>query len=283
MNLAGVEELKLRLPTTDPDENHRRMLEQRDEQTALQDPSSKDGRSVKPIAPETPEDEFQKTISRLRASLKAIDILGQVLRNGVGGITFERKLEIVREIYLLARRLNGFAVSDLPTDIPRWSEALNERFHEQHAGDSIAQRLNRINSHIVGSLSFLSYALARRVSHALSHEKLEEVFDEILTADQSFPSRLFDLSSRLDLLNGVPINKAGELYDDLKGNVIGRNAVRALVANYIYLYRIDYREHQAVCHKLDIDYDDEKANIATSNKKLRGITIAARKKKPKKK
>lgn len=272
LDLVGVEELKLLLPTTSPEENRRRMLEEKDEHFASQEPTSKDGRNVVPIAPEPPDDEFQKTITVLRASLKAIDILGQVLRNGVGGITFERKLEIVCEIYLLARRFNGFVISDLPKDIPRWSEALNERFHEQHAGDSIAQRLGRITSHIVGSLSFLSYALARRVSHALAHEKLEEVFDETLKNDSSFPARMFDLSSRLDLLNGVPVNRAGDLYDDLRGNVIGRNIVRALVGNYLYLYRIDYKDHQSICQRLGIDYADEKDKLRPAKKKFRRIT-----------
>ncbi len=120
--------------------------------------------------------------------------------------------------------------------------------------------------------------LARRVSHALAHEKLEEVFNEALANDTSFPARLFDLSSRLDLLNGVPVNKAGDLYDDMKGNVIGRNAVRALVANYIYLYRIDYKDHQAICRRLGIEYADEKVKLDPSQKKLRQSTSGKGKK-----
>ncbi len=100
-----------------------------------------------------------------------VQILGQVLRNGVGGITFDRKLEIVREIYLLARRFNGLVIHDLPNDIPRWAEALNERFHEQHSGDSIAERIGRITSHIVGSLTFLSYASGEACVARISSRK----------------------------------------------------------------------------------------------------------------
>jgi hypothetical protein len=269
LDLMGIEEMQLRLPTTDPEENHRRMLEHKDEHLATRDPSSTDGRSVVPTAPVTPDDEFQRVVTRLRAAVRAIDILGQVLRNGVGGITVQRKLEIVQEVYFLARRINGFALQDLPRDMPKWLVALNERFHEQHIGDTIAQRINRITSHIVGSLSFISYALARRVSHALAHEKLEGVFDDALLSDSSYPARMYDLSARLDLVNGVPVNKASALYRDLDGNIIARNAVRSLVGNYLYLHRIDHKTRQEVCQKLGIEYDRE--NFNPGQKKSRAL------------
>jgi hypothetical protein len=274
LRLVNADELRLRLPATDPEQNRRKLLEMRDEQLANRDPKETDGREVSPAAPEPPMDEFHRLLAEIRAAMRAVDILGQILRNGVGGILFTRKREIVGEVYALARRLNGLCIHRLPEDIERWTSALNERFQEQYVADTIADRMQRITSHIVGSLSFLTYALARRVSHALAHEKLEEVFDDVLKSNQNFPSRMFDLSCRLDLISGIPVNRAGDLFDALDGNVVGRNVVRALVGNYLYLHRVDFREHQQVCKRLGIDYGEEKDKLNVEVKKLRHVASA---------
>ena len=52
LNLVGIEEMRLKLPSTDPDVNYRKMLEQKDEHLAKRDPAETDGRSVAPNAPE---------------------------------------------------------------------------------------------------------------------------------------------------------------------------------------------------------------------------------------
>jgi len=256
LNLLSAQEMQLSLPSTDPNENLRRQREAKDDVLANREPGHADGRKVLPKAPETPGDELSQFVRRLHAALKVIDILGQVLRNGVGAISADRKKILVEEVYLLIRRLQGKVLSDLPNDLPRWALALNEYFHEHNAEDSIAERVARISDHMVSVLTNIVYGLSRRVSHALAHEHLEPIFDAVLLNERSNATRILDLSTRLDLGNGVPVNKAGDLFDDLVGNTICRNAVKALVGNYLYLHRVDHADRQQMCARIGIAYDN---------------------------
>ena len=260
INLLQPSEIQFRLPSTDPDENQRLLLEKDDEAITRRDHSATDGREVSPTASLTNDesaDDFTRFIRTLQASMKTIDILGQVLRNGAGSIDADEKQDIVNEIYRLSRRVNGNILQDLRGQLPGWCAALDVYFDERYPNDSKDERVNRVLNRIMNTLWIITYALTRRVSHSLAHELLKRTFEKVVAADNSIPNRLFDLSIKLDIANGIPSNEAESFYKQMKGNVLVRTVIRALVINHLCLYKIPHSERQSICKKLEIDLDSQ--------------------------
>ncbi|MBD3352015.1 MAG: hypothetical protein GF364_11065, partial [Candidatus Lokiarchaeota archaeon] len=94
-----------RLPNTNPEINRKVIIDAKDDQMAKRTRRSYDGRNIET----TPNNEasIKDNLMELRASLKTIRILGQVLRNGATSIEEKEKKAILMEILTLGRRILG--------------------------------------------------------------------------------------------------------------------------------------------------------------------------------
>lgn len=289
INELQREEFKIRLKLGDPESNRRQRLEIEDEAIAQRDGTETDGRRVEATAPQIDEsaDEFTRFIHNLQASLKTIEILGQVLRNGAGSITADEKRRIVSEIYRLGRRIIGIVLHDLPEQLRDWCQMLWNYFEEKYPQDTSQVRLEKVICQVSHTLWHITFCVVRRVSTALAHEMLRKTFQRVLDADRSIPNRLFDLSVKLDSGSGLPTNEAVELFEADKGNYIVRAVVRSLFVNYMNLYKIGFKDQQFICSKLNIELDSKvldpsskKSNelITSSDPISRGVDRSRRRK-----
>ena len=272
LNLLQREEFVVRLPNSDPEQNRLRMMEESDEVIIQRDGAAMDGRRIEATAPplgDVSVDDFTTYIRTLQASVKTIDILGQVLRNGAGSIPASEKREIVDEIYRLARRIIGTLLRDLPNQLQGWCEALWKHFLDKYPQDTADIRVDRVLNQVTHTMWFVTFAIVRRVSQSLAHEMLRKTFDKAIAAEFSIPNRLFDLSIKLDVAKGFPANEAETMYKDVFGNMLVRAVVRALVVNHLYLYKVPHNELQAICSKLEIELDEEALDPAP--KKVKGL------------
>ena len=107
--LCGVPQMRS-LPSTPPDVNRRLAQEHADDREARSHRvDEQDGRLIKVSPPEEDvRQELHKSVRELRAALKTIRILGQVLRNKALATESDDKVALMEETLLLSRRVLGY-------------------------------------------------------------------------------------------------------------------------------------------------------------------------------
>jgi hypothetical protein len=109
---------------------------------------------------------------------------------------------------------------------------------------SDTENLKLADGFLIDLTQSIAYGMLRTVSHALGHEKLIEIYAQVLKEDDSSGTRLIDLSIRLDNFKSAPEAEIDKLQKHFKDNTIALAVLRDLVANYLYLMPMEESTRQ---------------------------------------
>lgn len=204
-------------------------------------------------------------ILKLNASLKTLEVMGQILRNFPGSLPVELKLEIATESYLLGlrtlRAIYGVMEENLEPLRLFFSEVVKQLRHIEDA-----DKLAKLTDELLYSLIFgCSYGLIKRVSQAVGSDQLEETYSKIKDPRSPISIALIDLSIKLDHFRLFPATEVDAIAGMATKNTFATSLLRCLVRDHFYLYPVNYKIRQAVCQKLGITIND--ANMLTPRKK----------------
>ncbi len=263
------------LPAGDPDDNRKRISEQIDEEDSALSFGSHDGRAMEPRS-RRGDGELYEGIRQINASLRTIEILGQILRNGATSKTLSEKQTIASEIFKLGRRLMGFILKvnadNLHEVIARIEATHRAKYKMKYPKDSDKNKItdkriaNEVSHHIYSLHNFTAFAICKHIAESVGGEGLEETFKAILESDDSIPNEMYKMAIDLDKpLKTLPVSKASKLNDQLAKNNFARDLLRLLFIEHLYLYRTPFSEKQSICAKLDIAI--QKKNLDPKEKK----------------
>lgn len=215
-------------------------------------------------AEETEEtNEGLKTIAKLVAALRTLEVMGQIVKNYAGSMRNEPKFILVKQCYDLGLRVIGAVLT-------MWQESGEEIV--QHALDVILRKEDNIESkqeleRLVKQFIFffceaVSFSIIKRISHAVGTKDLNDVYNDVLAKNPTNAYRLLDLSVKLDSV-GFSTGTIYDLHDQLKGNVFCTRLLSHLVIHHFYLFNTSEQTKQKVCSKLGIKMQT-----------LRGIDVA---------
>ena len=249
VNRLYKEPPKMLSPPTDVRENieeNRRRLDAAGEKTQADVPCPEE----KPVIYEEELNDFLK----INIALKTLQIMGQVLRNFAGSLRKGLKLEIARSAYGLGlRTLNAvlrIGESNLEelrsymAALIREHRAFDDRELEQKADQAVVWLTRRI-----------AYGFVKRISFAVGHPMLEETYKDVLTEEgERTCIRLVDLSVKLDHFTRFPEDEVLAMWEKLRAkNFFSSTVLRDMVANYLYLFPLEYETRQRVGSKLQIE------------------------------
>ncbi len=96
-----------------------------------------------------------------------------------------------------------------------------------------------------------------RISNSVGSSKLMKVYDEI-TQQSEFPRirKTIALAIKMDYATSVPVDEIISFYDELvKGKqTIAAEALRHLVAEFLYYFSIKETERQKLCQNLKLNF-----------------------------
>ena len=253
---------KMLLPATDIRENieeSRRRLDAAEEAAT----------DVVPIAQDEPVqyNEELNDLLKVNIALKTLEIMGQVLRNFVGSLRKEEKIEIARAAYQLGlRTLNAILrigesnLEELRSFVARLIreyKSFDEKELEERADLAVVYLTRRI-----------AFSFVKRISYAVGHPILEQTYRDVLWEEGDRTSiRLVDLSIKLDHFSGFPEEDVMEMSKRLKRkNFFSTAVLRDMVANHLYLFYLDERIRQAVGKELVIETHSPKIRGSRSKK-----------------
>jgi|SRR5712691_6808577 len=97
--------------------------------------------------------------------------------------------------------------------------------------------------------------MIKRVSFSIGLEDLHETYSVVRDrlGESNLPTRLIDLSIRLDHFPKLPMTDIERLERATRSLIIPFNILRMLVADHLYLFPVDYRDRQKLSGLLNLD------------------------------
>lgn len=244
---------QLTLPSSDPADNRRNMLQKQDEALAGADKSESSGRMV--TATPTENDGIDTDLRlalELNAAFKTIRILGQILRNSAGSLKGETKFKLVKKIYSLGLRVLGGYFRSLEKDLEPYSASVFAKIKERTREISDEDARTKVNRQIFGLSEMIALVVVQHISDSVGMNLMAGTFKQVIDESPNIANRIIDLSVKLDHIKGFPKNEAISLAEESKRNPFTLTLLKILVWHHFYLYKEDYRLKQAVCEKLNI-------------------------------
>ena len=262
LNRVHQELPKLVLAEGNPSDNRHKMLE---EQDSLQ-LREQDVRKEKLEEVEEPDGEISEP-SRINASFKTIQILGQVLRNFTGSLKGEPKRQLVEECYGLGLRVLGHIFEMVEDSLPGLATILLHRARSKSKALTVEEIQNQVLRLFSGLLQMVTFSVFRHVSDSIGTEKVSQTLAEVSGNSENKSIRVIDLSIRLDHFEHFPRTQIEEAAKEFLGNYFAMSLIRIMVWHHLYLFPVDYRDMQFACDKLHISLESRTKLLASEPKK----------------
>lgn len=252
LDKLGADLPPVELPDGPSRENREKLLAVADE---VQQQEAVDAALVESPTPTDLTDEaaVAEFAAQLNAAGKNIQILGQILRNFVGSLPQEKKVQLTRACYSLGLRTLSSIVkavesskAEMVQDCMKWLKEKHPQWEEPRLRQAACFS-------VFGVVEMMSLGMIKHVSNSVGLKDLSRVFSQVAKEDDTLAVRLITTSIRLDHFGQFPEDDVRLLAKDLRKERFAFSLVRALVWLHYYLYPTrDIGQKQSICAALDI-------------------------------
>ena len=267
IQLLSYATVGVKLPESKPEENRRAIAEQKDERALTKSKNDTDGRNLVPKPKGLSSD---SKLGEIVGSLKAIQILGQVLRNGMASLESGKKKKITRTVYALARRMLGQMFADVK-EVEKNALHFIAEHQEQIDGDQKMQdSLDRAFDVLFWTAHGVGAGITARVAQSVGLGLLERTFSDVLKDDPCIPNKVFDLAIRIEHSKDFPVNKIIETYSEFADNQYVCSILRMMVSRQLHIRNVPHDQDQRICSKLGIERSSKSKSQLNPQQKLTG-------------
>ncbi len=218
--------------------------------------------------------------AKITRALKSIDLLGQIVRKYWGELDGKQKLELINTTYELGLRTLGFYINLLQDNKDHIVNYIKELIKEKHIKDKfqLQQGTEELAKNYIFKMCFLSsFGITKRISNAISYDRLIKTYDKALISNPINSVKLIDLSIKLNISN---ISSHIDLIKEYEGNM-GTNklsfmVLRNLAIDHLYMFETDYKTRTKLKQVLKLSEQEQLKIQATSTinkKKILSTTL----------
>ncbi|GAP14265.1 predicted phosphohydrolase [Longilinea arvoryzae] len=233
----------------DPDKNHTKELEKRDDAEKLEQQVDEDN-----IIDDDGSDFDLEEIMQINVAVKNIQILGQLLKNFPGSWQGQQKFDLVQECYSLGLRVLKFFFTSLNQNQEEIIVKLAEILKEQYPEWENTKVSKNIELYIFSVLEGIAYAIIKHIADSVGHDTFSMTFDELLN---SFPDNtsysFIDLEVKLNYYQDFPDSQVFDLSKNVRKNSFASYLLRHFVWYYFYIFKTDFSFRQSICSRLKIN------------------------------
>ena len=217
------------------------------------------------LAPELPEpnDEFEggedetnealKMLAQMNLALRTLEVLGQLVKNFPGSLQGDDKLALVTECYALGLRTVSMLFDLFQHDVEGFVDFVYGRLIKKHPDIRDREELkSKVRKFMFWMIESASFGMVKRISQAVGHSQLGEIYREVREQDESNATALVDIAIRLENL-GFPEDRLKELAAKFHKNFFCGRVLRQLVVEHFYLFPTLESTKQKVCEALKIE------------------------------
>lgn len=212
-------------------------------------------------------EDANKTLTEIIRSAKAIEIIGQILRNRYGSMKREDLIDLAQEAYSVGLRFLSFylqlteEINEMVTDHIRRIKHSNDRTKQ----DEILKKANKFFLSVCYGISL---AVVRKIAISVGTDKLLDVFQEIEETNSSPAARLINLAITLEFKKTIPREKLVDMYRDLSSNLLCKRMIQEIVLQHMYMHHTTLDEKQWISDKLEIPMATQRRVDRDSSRKI---------------
>lgn len=211
-------------------------------------------------------------VSQITRSLKTIDILGQIAKKYWGALKADRKYDLIEEVYFLGLRTLGFyfkLIGDSPEIL---LEYIKKRMRGRGRYSADKDEIDALSRNYLFSLGAMcSYYMVKRVTQAVGHDKLKNVFEEILAKNDINSVLLIDISNKLELSSHLPYEEVRSAKEQVEKNFMALSVLQGLAKNYLYMFNTTVEEKQRLASLLNLKMEYQRKIDRVSQVKRHGL------------
>lgn len=212
------------------------------------------------------EDYIKNPLLQLTASLKTIEILGQILKNFPASIDADDKKKMAQSCYNTGLRTLTFAFEILKRNEQELLKDFIGIIHEKNPNLNLEEIKQQARESLVWMSEVFAFGLIKRVSYSVGTPDLFITYDKIVQ-ETPWPSvQLIDCALSIDQANHFPDEKILNLSKALSKKWFPHEILRNLVIQHLYLFEVPPERKQKVCKKLEINFTILRASFDPKRK-----------------
>jgi hypothetical protein len=194
---------------------------------------------------------YQDNISdvlKIDFAFKSLQVMGQVVKNFPLDLKGDLKLELTRQSYELTlrtmRRFLNFLESSVAEIVNLLERAL--RMHQPFSRLTNDEIRDASLTAVIRLTELSIFGLIKRLSFTLGVVDLKETYAQVrqIVGEDRIPTRLIDLSIKLDHFGHIPEGDVRDLEQRLRANVPAYTVLKLMVGEFLHLFPCNYKTEQ---------------------------------------
>jgi hypothetical protein len=216
--------------------------------------------------PKSTQEERDVTSREINRSVRAVEILGQVLRNRTGSLKKVQLESLVLSAY-------GSGLRFLNRCLSAFSEhhnavmAVIEKILKDDPDIPAEVATQLASREIFGTAFGICFAVIYKLANALGSTELLPIFEGIAAQDPSPAHRLIAVAIQLENTKKLPKKQLLELMDEFKSNIVSQRILKELVVRHLYLHYLSTEDKQWISATLKLPMDTQRVMERDANQK----------------
>ena len=201
------------------------------------------------------EDLFKSNpLLQLGASIRTLEIMGQMLKNFPGSMEADDKLKLTDSCYNLGLRTLAFALNIVKGNEKELLKDFIKLISCQHPELDYEKASQKALESIVWISQIIAFCMIKRISYSVGTPELFPIYKKMMEKYSFASIKLVDCSLAVDQALRFPDSKIISLAKEMNKRWFPLEILRRIVALHLYLFDVQHKKRQRVCQELDIQY-----------------------------
>ncbi|WP_210484657.1 TIR domain-containing protein [Pantoea ananatis] len=217
-------------------------------------------------------DAVNKDLLDVNRSYKAVEVLGQIIRNRKGSIPIPQLEKLGMQTYAI-----GFRFLDFYYSITR--ELKEEIIAEVHRLISEKKSWNTDKIAKEASLFYWTYSyimslnVIKKIAHSVGHKDLTTYYSRISKQFGSEISKLVEITIQLEFTKKINRQDIEEIWTKVKDNLMTRRLLQEILITHLHMHYTKHEDKAWIAEKLSISVKDQLALQNRTSSKVPQIKI----------
>jgi hypothetical protein len=191
---------------------------------------------------------------QLCASLKTLEIMGQMIKNFPGSMDASDKIKLTDSCYGLGLRTLTFALNIVRKNEKELLSDLIKIIRDKNKELEFEKVSQKARESIVWVSQIISFCTIKRISYSVGTPELLPIYNIMLETYPFASVKLIDCSLAIDQATHFPDRKIITLAKEINKQWFPLQILKRIVALHLYLFEVPHDQRQRVCQELDLKY-----------------------------
>jgi predicted MPP superfamily phosphohydrolase len=224
-----------------PMEERKKMLvesDKREQALASENSDEKIGKAV----------DFDEKLQSMIQSFRAIEIVGQIVKNRKGSLDKDKLTSMITELYNTGFRTISFFGNIINSSKDEYVISLGKKVDNHDSKIEIEKKVNNFFQYI--SLQSCLHVFSKLV-YSVGHKDLQALFDDVAKNINTPAAKLvtFGIKTYYDKIS---VKELKELAEEFSNNPVALSILKARTRSYVYNNYVDYKKKQQIADALNM-------------------------------